>query len=350
MIDIYKKPLIISGPCSAETREQTIETCVQLSQTGKIDVLRAGIWKPRTKPGSFEGIGEIGLEWLAEVKQLTNMPVSVEVASTKHVEKSLKAGIDMLWIGARTTVNPFIVQEIAESLRGVDIPIMIKNPINPDLGLWIGAVERFAQMGVNKIGAIHRGFSVYGNTKYRNAPLWNIALEFKQLLPEVPVICDPSHITGNRDIIYEISQKSADLNYNGLIIESHICPENAWSDSAQQLTVNQLVGVLNRLIWRESNIDNEDFLFAIEQFRTQIDTIDNDIFSLITKRMQISDKIGLIKRENNVSILQKSRWEDIISDRLQKANKQDLSKELVKSIMELVHLESINRQNKVMNK
>ncbi len=350
MINIDKKPLIISGPCSAETREQTLATCKAIKDTNMVDVIRAGAWKPRTKPGNFEGVGVIALEWLNEAKQITGLPISIEVATAKHVEEALKHNIDMLWIGARTTVNPFSVQEIAESLRGVDIPIMVKNPVNPDLGLWIGAIERLQNIGIKHIGAIHRGFSVYGKNEYRNSPLWNIALELKRLMPELPMLCDPSHISGNANLIQEIAQKGADLDYNGLIIESHICPQEAWSDAKQQVTPQRLKEILQNIKWREKTSSKDDFRRQIDQLRLQIDTIDDELFALLARRMSISDKIGEIKLENNVSILQTQRWDNMVVKRLQLAKELGLSQQVVKDIMEQIHIESINRQNTIMNK
>src|SRR5215204_6498932 len=254
-----KRPLIISGPCSAETEPQVLETATRLAKTGKVDMLRAGIWKPRTRPGSFEGIGTKGLPWLQQAKKATGLPVTVEVATAKQVENALHFDIDVLWIGARTTVNPFSVQEVADALRGVDIPVLIKNPINPDLELWSGAVERIARAGIKKIGLIHRGFHTYGNTEYRNAPMWHLAIEMKLRNPEMMIINDPSHICGRRDILMEVAQKAIDLDFDGLMIESHIDPDNAWSDAKQQVTPEKLAEMLGEIVWRKEDIASEEF-------------------------------------------------------------------------------------------
>src|SRR5882757_9061342 len=265
-----KRPLVISGPCSAETEEQVMETAIRLAATGKVDMLRAGIWKPRTRPGSFEGIGTKGLPWLQQARKLTGLPVTIEVATGKQVEDALHFDIDVLWIGARTTVNPFSVQEVADALRGVDVPVLIKNPINPDLELWTGAVERVAKAGIKQIGLIHRGFSSYGNTEYRNAPMWHLAIEMKRRNPEMMIINDPSHICGRRDILLEVAQKAIDLDFDGLIIESHIDPDNAWSDAKQQVTPERLGEMIDALVWRNETSDKEEFLNALATLREQI--------------------------------------------------------------------------------
>src|SRR5678810_1043184 len=265
-----KRPLIISGPCSAETEEQVLETASRLAKTGKVDMLRAGIWKPRTRPGSFEGIGTKGLPWLQKAKKLTGLPVAVEVATAKQVEDALHFGVDVLWIGARTTVNPFSVQEVADALRGADVPVLIKNPINPDLELWTGAVERVAKAGIKQIGLIHRGFSSYGNTEYRNAPMWHLAIEMKRRNPEMLIINDPSHICGRRDILMDIAQKAIDLGFDGLMIESHIDPDNAWSDAKQQVTPEKLGEMIDAIKWRHETADEKEFITALEKLREQI--------------------------------------------------------------------------------
>src|SRR5271169_1762375 len=269
-----KRPLIISGPCSAETEEQTVETITRLAKTGKVDMVRAGIWKPRTRPGSFEGIGTKGLPWLQQARKLTGLPVAVEVATAKQVEDALHFDIDVLWIGARTTVNPFSVQEVADALRGVDVPVLIKNPINPDIELWIGAVERVAKAGVRQIGLVHRGFSSYGNTEYRNAPMWHLAIEMKRRNPDMMMINDPSHICGRRDILLEIAQKAIDLDMDGLIIESHIDPDKAWSDAKQQVTPERLKEILETIIWRKEDTSSVEFHTALEKLRQQINHLD----------------------------------------------------------------------------
>src|ERR1041385_1191544 len=285
-----KRPLIISGPCSAETEEQVLETAVRLHKTGKVDMLRAGIWKPRTRPGSFEGIGTKGLPWMQKAKQLTGLPVAVEVATGKQVEDALHFDVDVLWIGARTTVNPFSVQDVADALRGVDVPVLIKNPINPDLELWTGAVERVAKAGIKQIGLIHRGFSSYGNTEYRNAPMWHLAIEMKRRNPELLMINDPSHICGRRDILLDVAQKAIDLDMDGLMIESHIDPDNAWSDAKQQVTPEKLAEMLGQIKWRFETADEKEFITALEKLREQINHIDDELLQLLGQRMRIAEQ------------------------------------------------------------
>lgn len=344
-----KRPLIISGPCSAETEAQVLETAQRLAATGKIDVLRAGIWKPRTRPGSFEGVGTKGLAWLQAAKKNTGLPVTVEVATGKQVEDALHFDVDILWIGARTTVNPFSVQEVADALRGVEVPVMIKNPINPDLELWTGAVERVAKAGVKQLGLIHRGFSSYGNTEYRNAPMWHLAIEMKRRNPELLMINDPSHICGRRDILLEVAQKAIDLDYDGLMIESHIDPDNAWSDAKQQITPEQLGALLNEIIWRKEDIQSEEFHAVLEKMRQQINGLDDELMQLLGQRMKIADKIGGYKKENNITILQTKRWNEILERACKKGEKFGLSKEFITKYLDAVHMESINHQNKVFN-
>src|SRR3954467_14988355 len=285
-----KRPIIISGPCSAETEEQVIETAQRLAKTGKVDMLRAGIWKPRTKPGMFEGIGAKGLPWLQKAKQLTGLPTTVEVATGKQVQDALTFDVDVLWIGARTTVNPFSVQEVADALRGVDVPVMIKNPINPDLELWTGAVERVAKAGIKQIGLIHRGFSSYGNTEYRNAPMWHLAIEMKRRNPELMMINDPSHISGRRDILLDVAQKAIDLDMDGLIIESHIDPDKAWSDAKQQITPEKLGEMIASITWRREDINSEEYHAALEKLRQQINHLDDELMQILGQRMKIADQ------------------------------------------------------------
>jgi chorismate mutase len=277
-----KRPLIISGPCSAETEEQVLETAQRLAKTGQVDMLRAGIWKPRTKPGMFEGIGAKGLPWLQQAKKLTGLPTTVEVATGKQVEDALTFDVDVLWIGARTTVNPFSVQEVADALRGVDVPVLIKNPINPDLELWQGAVERVARAGIKEIGLIHRGFSSYGNTEFRNAPMWHLAIEMKRRMPGMKIINDPSHICGRRDILQATAQKAIDLDFDGLMIESHIDPDNAWSDAKQQITPERLAEMLRDMVWRREDVPSETFHAALDKLREQINHIDDELMQLIS--------------------------------------------------------------------
>ena len=344
-----KRPLIISGPCSAESEEQVIETATRLKQTGKVDVLRAGVWKPRTKPGLFEGIGTKGLPWLALAKKITGMPITVEVATAKHVQDALQFEVDILWIGARSTVNPFSIQEIADALKGVDIPVLIKNPINPDLELWSGGIERLQKVGLQHIGMIHRGFSSYGNTEYRNAPMWHLPIEMKRRFPGMPLICDPSHICGSRLLLQEVAQKSIDLDFDGIMMESHIDPDNAWSDAKQQVTPERLAEILDSLVWRQENTDEKEFITALATLREQINQLDGELITLLGQRMKIADKIGVYKKQNNITILQTNRWNDILDRAFKKGENLGLSKEFVTKYFDAVHLESINHQNKVMN-
>lgn len=344
-----KRPLIISGPCSAETEEQVLATAQRLAATGKVDMLRAGIWKPRTKPGMFEGIGAKGLPWLQQAKKLTGLPTTVEVATGKQVEDALNFEVDVLWVGARTTVNPFSVQEIADALRGVNVPVMIKNPINPDLELWAGAVERIARAGIKQIGLIHRGFSSYGNTEYRNAPMWHLAIEMKLKHPNMPIINDPSHICGRRDILQEVMQKAIDLDYDGLMIESHIDPDNAWSDAKQQVTPERLQEMLESIIWRKEDVNSEDYHAALEKLRQQINQLDDELMQILSQRMKIAEHIGKYKKENNITILQTNRWNEIIERATAKGDKIGLSKEFITKYLDAVHMESINHQKKVLD-
>jgi chorismate mutase len=344
-----KRPLVISGPCSAETEEQLLATAQGLAATGKVDMLRAGIWKPRTRPGQFEGVGVKGLPWLAQAKKLTGLPTTVEVATAKQVEDALSFDVDVLWIGARTTVNPFSVQEVADALKGVDVPVLIKNPINPDLELWTGAVERVAKAGIKNIGLIHRGFSSYGNTEYRNAPMWHLAIEMKRRNPDMMLICDPSHISGRRDILLEVSQKSIDLDYDGVMIESHIDPDNAWSDAKQQITPEVLGQLVSSIIWRKEDIDNDDLHTAMEKMRQQINQLDDELMQILSARMKVADKIGQYKKDNNITILQTNRWNAILERAFTKGEKLGLSKEFITKYFDAVHMESINHQNKIMN-
>ena len=344
-----KRPLIIAGPCSAETEEQVLQTAQQLAQTGKVDIMRAGIWKPRTRPGSFEGIGTKGLPWLQQAKKLTGMPVAVEVATAKQVEDALHFDVDVLWIGARTTVNPFSVQEVADALKGVDVPVLIKNPINPDLELWLGAVERVAKAGINQIGLIHRGFSSYGNTEFRNAPMWHLAIEMKRRFPEMMMINDPSHICGRRDILLDVMQKAIDLDYDGMIIESHIDPDNAWSDAKQQVTPARLAEMLDSITWRREDVDSEAYHAALEKLRQQINHLDDELMQILAQRMKIAEQIGRYKRDNNITILQTNRWNEILDRAFLKGDKLGLSKEFITRYFDAVHMESINHQNKIMN-
>ncbi|MGB4773157.1 MAG: chorismate mutase [Chitinophagaceae bacterium] len=344
-----KRPLIISGPCSAETEAQVLETADRLKATEKVDMLRAGIWKPRTRPGSFEGIGTKGLPWLQQAKRNTGLPITVEVATGKQVEDALHFDVDVLWIGARTTVNPFSVQEVADALRGVNVPVLIKNPINPDLELWTGAVERVAKAGVNNIGLIHRGFSSYGNTEYRNAPMWHMVIEMKRRNPDMILINDPSHICGRRDILADVAQKAIDLDFDGLMIESHIDPDNAWSDAKQQVTPERLSEMLSNIIWRKEDVSSENFHVALDKLREQINQLDDELMLLLGQRMKVADQIGKYKKDNNVTILQTNRWNQILERAYGKSDKLGLSREFITKYLDAVHMESINRQNQIMN-
>jgi chorismate mutase len=346
---LKKRPLIISGPCSAETEEQVMQTAVRLAATGKVDILRAGIWKPRTRPGSFEGIGTKGLPWLQQAKKESGLPVAVEVATGKQVEDALHFDVDVLWIGARTTVNPFSVQDVADALRGVDVPVLIKNPINPDLELWIGAMERVAKAGIKYIGLIHRGFSSYGNTEYRNAPMWHLAIEMKRRYPELLMLNDPSHICGRRDILLDIAQTAIDLDFDGLIIESHIDPDNAWSDAKQQITPEKLGEMISNIRWRTENSTSPEYHAALEKFRQQINNLDDELMQILSQRMKVAERIGTYKKENNITILQTNRWNAILERAFAKGENLGLSKEFVTKYFDAVHMESINHQNKIMN-
>jgi chorismate mutase len=343
------KPLIIAGPCSAETEEQVMETARQIKANTNSSVLRSGIWKPRTRPGSFEGVGEIGLRWLKSASKETGLKTIVEVAYPQHVEAALKHEVDMVWIGARTAANPFSVQEIANAIEGANIPVLIKNPVNPDLDLWIGAIERIYKSGIDQIAAIHRGFYPFEKTKLRNIPKWELVIELKRQIPDLPLICDPSHISGSVEYIQEIAQKALDLNLDGLMIETHRDPKNAKSDAKQQITPLELSAVLNSLNFRQSSVDDSEFLNKLEQFRQQIDSIDYQLLELLSQRMEIVGEIGKYKCENNVTILQLRRWENIIKTRSQTGIKLDLNPEFILKLLELVHKESIQKQAEVMD-
>ena len=343
-----KRPLIISGPCSAESREQVLSTAQALAATGKVDVLRAGIWKPRTKPGNFEGYGVTALPWLAEAREITGLPITTEVANAKHVEDASKFDLDMFWVGARTVSNPFSMQEVAEALRGTDKMVYVKNPVSADIDLWVGGVERLLACGIKNIGLIHRGFSGYGAGDLRNAPRWHLALEMRRRMPDLPMICDPSHICGSRQYIQDIAQQAADLGYDGFMIESHICPEKALSDSKQQLTPEDFAKVIESIKWRAEASNSESFQNAILGLREQIDSLDRQILQLIAQRMNVAENIGRIKRENNVRILQTIRWESIAERTLARSASLGLSVEFLQTLLDAIHVESINHQNKIM--
>lgn len=345
---IREVPFAIAGPCSAETEEQLYTTCKGIKEVG-VTMLRAGIWKPRTRPGTFEGIGEEGLKWLKSVKTELEMPAATEVATAKHVELALKYDIDVLWIGARSTVNPFTVQEIADALQGVDIPVMIKNPINPDLALWEGAIERIYNAGIRQIAAIHRGFSSFEKTKYRNVPMWNLAIALKSNLPSVPLICDPSHIGGKRDLILPVSQKAMDLNYDGLMIETHYNPDQAWSDKEQQVTPARLAEILHAIKIRQVISENQEFNSILEMMRQQIDRADQELLEVLANRERLVEKLGEYKKQNNVTVFQADRWLEIFKTRAEWGGKLQLDQEFVGKIFKLIHDESIRLQTKIMN-
>jgi len=346
----YKgRPFLISGPCSAETEEQVMETATQLAKIKEVSVFRAGIWKPRTRPNSFEGVGTEGLKWLRNVKEETGLLVGTEVANERHVYEALKYGIDMLWIGARTSVNPFTVQEISDALKGVDVMVLVKNPINPDIDLWLGAIERIARAGITRLGAIHRGFSTYEKTLYRNQPNWQIPIELRRRIPDLPLICDPSHISGSRQYLHEISQKAMDLNFDGLMLESHNNPKEALSDAAQQITPNDLKELLSRLILRSTSTSDPKLLDVLGELRQQIDIYDDHLLDLLEKRMKVAETIGQYKKENNITILQSIRWDEIIKKVIAKGQTKGLSSEIIDTIFKAIHQESINHQTKIMN-
>ncbi|MFN6945762.1 MAG: chorismate mutase [Cytophagaceae bacterium] len=349
-VKLKSKPLVIAGPCSAETPEQLLATAKGLKDL-KVDILRAGIWKPRTRPNSFEGAGAKGLQWLSDVKKELNMPIGTEVANPEHIEIALKYGVDVLWIGARTTVSPFAMQEMADALKGVkDVTVLVKNPTHPELGLWIGAFERLNQAGITNLGAIHRGFATYEKSKYRNQPIWQIPIEFRRIAPQIPIICDPSHIAGARDLIFEISQKALDLTFDGLMIETHIDPENAWSDAAQQVTPARLKEILNDLQIRETSVDNQEFNDHLEELRKKIDNIDREMIEILAARMHIVEKIGEYKKENNVTTFQVKRWDDIMKNRTELAKKMNLNESYISEIYKIVHEESIRKQTEIMKR
>lgn len=342
-------PLVIAGPCSAETEDQVLKIANSLKDSD-VSIFRAGIWKPRTRPGGFEGVGAIGLKWLQKAKAETGLLMAVEVANAAHVRLALEHDIDVLWIGARTTVNPFAVQEIADSLQNTDKIVLVKNPVNPDLSLWIGGIERLHNAGIKKLGAIHRGFSTYEKTTYRNIPEWQIPIELQNRFPDLPLICDPSHITGRRNRIAGVAQMALDLNYNGLMIETHNDPDNAWSDAAQQVTPESLKEILAALMIRQQTTDEDDYTFQMAKLRTSIDYADTKILEILGNRMKIAEEIGQLKKEKNVAILQNQRWTEILekmtSDGLQKG----LTSEFILKLFKAIHQESITHQEKVINR
>ena len=342
-------PLVIAGPCSAETEDQVLKIAHELKNSD-VSIFRAGIWKPRTRPGGFEGVGEIGLKWLQKAKAETGLLMATEVATAAHVKLALEHDIDVLWIGARTTVNPFAVQEIADALKGTDKIVLLKNPVNPDLSLWIGGLERLYNANIKKLGVIHRGFSTYEKTKYRNNPEWQIAIDLQNRFPDLPLICDPSHITGKRDMIQEVSQQALDLNYEGLIIETHIDPDNAWSDAAQQVTPATLKQMFINLRVRKVSDDESEYNQKMAKLRMQIDEFDGKLLEILGNRMKVADKIGLLKKEKNVAILQNQRWNEILGKMILEGEEKGLSNEFVMQLFKAIHQESITHQEKVINK
>lgn len=340
-----KRPYVIAGPCSAESEEQIMTTALQLAQRG-CQMFRAGVWKPRTKPGGFEGHGEPALQWMAEVKKKTGMKVTTEVATAEHVELALKYGIDVLWIGARTSANPFAMQDIADALKGVDIPVLVKNPVNPDLELWIGALERINLAGIKKIGAIHRGFSSFDKKIYRNLPMWQIPIELRRRIPELPIFCDPSHIGGRRELIAPLCQQAMDLGFDGLIVESHCDPDKAWSDAKQQITPDVLDFILSMLQVRDGSLTTE----GIDQLRKQIDELDNEVMQLLAKRMRVCREIGQYKKEHNMTVLQTGRYNEILDKRGAQGALCGMSDEFTRQIFEHIHEESVRQQLEIINK
>ena len=341
-------PLVIAGPCSAETEEQVLNIAHQLKGTD-VSYYRAGIWKPRTRPGNFEGVGALGLKWLQKVKAETGLKTATEVANRNHVELALEHDIDLLWIGARSTVSPFIVQEIADALKGTDKIVLVKNPVNPDLPLWLGAIERLYASDIKKLGVIHRGFSTYEKTKYRNNPEWQLAIELQTKFPDLPLINDPSHITGKRDMIFDVSQTALDLNFDGLMIETHFDPDNAWSDAAQQVTPKTLIQIMQDLRVRKETDAETEYSNSLNNLRAQIDVLDNQLIELLGKRMKISDGIGQLKRQKNVAVLQTKRWNEILGKMVLEGEEKGLSEEFILKMFKAIHQESINHQEKIIN-
>ena len=341
-------PLVVAGPCSAETEDQVLKIAHELKDSD-VNYFRAGIWKPRTRPGNFEGVGALGLKWLQKVKAETGMKTATEVANAAHVKLALEHDIDLLWIGARSTVSPFIVQEIAEALEGTDKIVLVKNPVNPDLALWLGGIERLYAADIKNLGVIHRGFSTYEKTRYRNNPEWQIAIELQNRFPDLPLICDPSHITGKRDMIFEVSQTALDLNFNGLMIETHTDPDNAWSDAAQQVTPETLIQMMEDLKIRKETDTEADYRNALNTLRTQIDVIDHQLIDILGKRMKIADAIGELKKDKNVAVLQSKRWNEILGKMILEGEQNKLSEEFILRVFKAIHQESINHQEKIMN-
>ena len=341
-------PLVIAGPCSAETEDQVLKIARELKDS-KVSVFRAGIWKPRTRPGGFEGVGEIGLKWLQKAKAETGLLMGTEVATAAHCKLALEHDIDVLWVGARTTANPFAVQEIADTLKGTDKIVLVENPVNPDLALWLGGVERLHMAGIEKLGVIHRGFSTYEKTKYRNIPEWQIAIELQNKFPDLPLIIDPSHITGDRKMIFEVTQEALDLNYDGMIIETHYDPDNAWSDAAQQVTPDALKQIIKDLTIRKTDDTTDEYSQKMTKLRANIDVLDANLLELLGKRMKVADEIGQVKKDANVAILQNNRWNEILGKMILEGEKKGLTEEFVLRMFKAIHQESIGHQEKIFN-
>jgi chorismate mutase len=341
-------PLVIAGPCSAETEDQVLKIAHELKNSD-VSIFRAGIWKPRTRPGGFEGVGEIGLKWLQKAKAETGLLMGTEVATAAHCKLALEHDIDVLWVGARTTANPFAVQEIADTLKGTDKIVLIKNPVNPDLSLWLGGVERLHMAGIEKLGVIHRGFSTYEKTKYRNIPEWQIAIELQNKFPDLPLIIDPSHITGDRKMILEVTQEALDLNYDGMIIETHTDPDNAWSDAAQQVTPDALKQIFKDLRVRKTDDKTDEYSQNMSKLRANIDVLDANLLDLLGKRMKVADEIGQVKKDANVAILQNNRWNEILGKMILEGEKKGLSEEFVLKMFKAIHQESISHQERILN-
>ena len=340
-------PLVIAGPCSAETESQVLQIAHDLKNSD-VSIFRAGIWKPRTRPGNFEGVGSIGLKWLQRVKKETGLLITTEVANANHVKIALDHDVDVLWIGARSTVSPFIVQEIADALQNTDKIVLLKNPVNPDLSLWYGGIERLYSANIKKLGVIHRGFSTYSKTKFRNNPEWQIPIELQNKFPDMPLICDPSHICGRRDIIEETSQKALDLNFDGLMIETHNDPNNAWSDASQQITPKTLIKLMKDLVIRKESVQERSFIKELENLRIKIDDADSQILDILGNRMKVSDEIGKIKKKQNVAILQSERWKNILKKMISDGKQKGLSEDFILKIFKAIHQESINHQEKIL--
>lgn len=343
-VDASARPVVAAGPCSAETETQVMETASALTEAG-VKIFRAGIWKPRTKPGCFEGVGEKGLPWMRRVKDELGMSIATEVASPAHARAALEMGMDVLWVGARTVVNPFAVQDLAEAIGGWDVPVLVKNPVNPDLELWLGALERLNACGVKRLGAIHRGFSTYGETYYRNTPMWNIPIELHRRVPQLPIFCDPSHIAGRRELIAPLSQHAMDLGFEGLFIESHPHPDDAWSDAAQQVTPAALAAILEGIVVRDADVGSE----SLDMLRRQIDECDDTLLATLSRRMGVSDEIGRYKREHGMRAVQSGRYSEILAKLIARGDELGLDERFVKIIMETIHDESVNRQIKILS-